>query len=246
MKQVGVSVLAMILCLIGFRILSPASADPVYHIAYLVARNADFEDEILKPENLFKGSLHTIDIAYSWADLLRSQAKKPLDALVIHESAVPMIDFEWVANAYWHGLTISTANIQPTMIAHLFDNGCLPYGYEMPVPEEGGYMTIGTQTILSLHDQNQVVNWIRRDWRRNCDRPKPPEVKKPTCVPALYTSGPIMGGESLQWFLTDHIQSAHEQRERFIEENKGSVTPQMSIESQDQLEGLQLIRNDCV
>jgi hypothetical protein len=231
MKQIGVSILAVIVCIIGFRIFSPAQeAAPthVYHIAYLLARNTKFEVEFEKPEKLFSQlKSHKIDVVYSWNDLLAAHKRQPLDALVMHNSAIPMVDFEWVAQAYWEGMELSTIGIRPSMLAHLFDDGCLPYGFELPVPEEGTYFTISTHLILSLHDQGQVTKWFRRDWRRNCFAGYPDEVKKATDVSGYYASGPLVDSNFFQEFMIEELNWAKEAREHFIEQNKDLITPSM-------------------
>ncbi len=227
MKQISISIFAVILCLAAFRVVSPAAQaapEPIYHIAYLLDRDAEFENEFVRPENLLKDLVtHQVDIAYSWQDLMQIQARKPLDALVIHASALPMVDFEWVANAYWRGMILSTLDIQPSMLAHLYDDGCLPFGYTMPVPEEGPYVTIGLRLFLSVHDATQVAKWYRRDWRHNCEYPEPAEITKPTEWGYTFMSAPLVS-ESLhkiyQSYLLEDLQFAHEARERFIEEHK--------------------------
>jgi|GEM_PF-5584144 len=248
MKQIRLSILAVIAVLIVFRLFSPATDTAIptseiqnreirfglpepasqktlssssYHIAYLLDRNTEFEDDVLRPENLFKEFAgHKVSIVYSWKDLLATHARQRLDALVLHESALPMVDFEWVASAYWHGVTISTLGIGPAMIAHLYDNGCLPLGYTMPVPEEGVYYTTSTHLILSLQDQ--AANWYRRDWRRNCDWPRPVEISDPYGWFIQYTSGPLDADsqEIYRDFLLGHIENAESIREEFEKEYK--------------------------
>lgn len=248
MKQIRLSILAVIVVLIGMRLLSPA-ADPKpktdiqnreirfgvaertdrellttassYHIAYLLSRDAMLEDEVLEPKNLFKDFRgHKISVVYSWQELINASAAQRIDALVLHESALSMVNFETMANAYWHGITISTLSIRPAMIAHLYDNGCLPLGYEMPVPEEGVYYTISTHTILSF--QQQAANWYRRDWRRNCEWPRPAEITDPFGWAIQYTSGPIYkdSQDIYREMLLGHMANAESIREEFEKEHK--------------------------
>jgi hypothetical protein len=248
MKQIRLSILAVIAVLIGMRLFSPATdtakpssqvqnrqfhfglpepasskilSSSSNHIAYLLSRNAIFEDDILKPENLFKDFTgQKISVVYTWQDLLKAAAAQPINALVLHESALSMVNFETIANAYWHGITIATLGIRPTMIAHLYDNACLSFGYEMPVPEEGVYFTISTHTILSFQDQ--AANWYRRDWRRNCEWPRPTEITDPFGWAIQYTSGPIDKGsqEMYRELMLGHIENAESIREDFKKEHK--------------------------
>jgi hypothetical protein len=251
MKQIRLSILAVIAVLIGIRLLSPTidnTAVPSseiqnreirfglpepashkilssssYHIAYLLSRDAILEDDVLQPKNLFKDFTgHKISVVYTWQDLLKIHAAQPLNALVLHESAVSMVNFEWMADAYWHGITISTLSIRPTMIAHLYDNACLSFGYWMPVPdpEENVYYTVSTHTILSFQDQ--AANWYRRDWRRNCDWPRPAEMTDPFGWMLHYTSGPLNrdSHDMYRVMLLGHIDEAVYTREEFEKEHK--------------------------
>jgi hypothetical protein len=226
-KQIVWSTFAVIAVLLGFRLVSPAPADPTYHIAYLLDRSTHFESEHLRPENLFKGvSGYTVDVVYSWQELMRAQTKQPLDILVLHDSALRMVDFEWMAAAYWSGMTISGINIRPTMLAHLFDDACLLYGQEMALPEEPPYFTMTTRLILSVQDRTQTTKWFRRDWHRNCNYFWPPEVKEAATVGGFYAAGPMLEKESLEFFqflLVENMDWRQAAIERFTEEHKRGI-----------------------
>jgi hypothetical protein len=231
MKRIAWSFVAVLAVLVGFRLISPATEaapTPAYHIVYLLDRGIRYENELVRPENLFKGMTNIqVDTVVSWKDLLKAHSKQPIDALVLHESAVSMVDFEWIANAYWHGLTISTISTRPAMLAHLFDDACLPFGYTLPVnlSEDGPYVTISLRLILSVQDQNQVGNWFRRDWHRNCAGHVPAEVNKPVSTLFGFASGPLETKDMLagyQYVLFDFLETTREKRETFSKELKDS------------------------
>ena len=89
MKHIVWGTLSIIALLMSFRLIAPAAPTSDYHIAYFLDRSTTYENDHVRPENLFKGMTDVkVDVVYTWKDLLKVQAAQPLDALVMHESAV--------------------------------------------------------------------------------------------------------------------------------------------------------------
>lgn len=50
-------------------------------------------------------------IAINWQRVLGADAMLPVDLLIIHQSALPVVDKEWVQAAYGRGVVISFINV---------------------------------------------------------------------------------------------------------------------------------------
>ncbi len=89
-------------------------------IVYVVSSDDSQIDPLVAPEKLERtiGS----QSAYEWNEVVEMDEASPIDALVIHESALPFVDQQWVMAAYKRGVVIAGINIGGPEIANLVGN----------------------------------------------------------------------------------------------------------------------------
>jgi len=80
----------------------PWSRPPGYRIIYLIARDAVAPSSLITPVRL-EATLGAQPV-HNWDDLVRRDASSPIDALIVHDSALPLIDSGWLTNAYQRGV----------------------------------------------------------------------------------------------------------------------------------------------
>lgn len=78
-------------------------------IVYLLAADEQPENKIIQPE-FFETEIGAA-IAHTWADVLAYNEQVPIQALIIHRSALPEVDQDWTAAAYENGTIIIGINI---------------------------------------------------------------------------------------------------------------------------------------
>lgn len=94
-----------------------------YQIVYLVHENVPAESPFAVGDNLAQqiGATSTT----LWQRVLKFDAQRPIDALIIHESAYQLIDFSWTAAASRRGVVIAVINMHLPEIAEIINSDCL-------------------------------------------------------------------------------------------------------------------------
>ncbi len=98
----------------------PWDAPPPYRIVYLVAEEAVTADSPVAPSQL-KATLGA-QTAYSWSEVLALNNISSIDALIIHDSALPLVDRNWVSDAYRRGVVVAAFNVYAPQLAHLVND----------------------------------------------------------------------------------------------------------------------------
>ncbi len=130
----GVVVSSMFLTVLTVLILSqqgvssaprvPPLTNPIDgQIVYVVSSDLSQVDPLVAPEKLERtiGS----QSAYQWNEVVEINESSPIDALVIHESALPFVDQQWVTAAYQRGVLIAGINIGGPEMANLVGNSSI-------------------------------------------------------------------------------------------------------------------------
>jgi hypothetical protein len=89
----------------------------LYRLAYLVDQNGIVQEQLLTPARLEQTlSVHTVS---SVAEARQWDEIDPLDGLVIHNSALPMIDRDWLRQLYRRRTVIVVFNLETEGLAQL-------------------------------------------------------------------------------------------------------------------------------
>lgn len=131
-----------------------------YNIVYLVA-DAVGIDSVMAPVHL----LNTLgaQTVYSQEQLLTlsNDETNPIDALIIHYSAVSTVDREWLANAYLQGTVITGFNIWYPELAELVNDPCVVSIQPMPTDTPYGnspfFVTITLQVSGEPDDVARIL-----------------------------------------------------------------------------------------
>ena len=144
--------------------LPPQSVEfnPNYRIAYLVAENAIPVDSLLFPETMRERGQSRAEIAHSMADLQRLDAQNPLEAIILHRSALDVADPVWIEAMKRRGVVLATINITRSELAEFRDNDCARNvalrasggGFEN---EGSDYFYISSSLILAENAADQAL-----------------------------------------------------------------------------------------
>ncbi len=102
-----------------------------YHTIYLIAPDTVPTESVASVERL-ESTLGVVP-AYSWDDLLALDAQRPINALIVHESAFAMVNITWTQNAYRNrALPIVGINLYFDSMATLTGDNCLNRSAQPP------------------------------------------------------------------------------------------------------------------
>jgi hypothetical protein len=80
-----------------------------HRIAYVIADGAVDNSYVLAPEGLEAG--WGAVIIHDWETFLEENGKEPFEAVIIHRSALPFVDYSWVTAAYRNAVVIALIDI---------------------------------------------------------------------------------------------------------------------------------------
>jgi hypothetical protein len=75
-------------------------------------------------------------------------ALAPIDALVIHNSALTEVDKNWLMNAYQRGTVVATFNVDVRELAALVDDPCITTDAFASEPYTGSFFIVASHLIL--------------------------------------------------------------------------------------------------
>lgn len=141
-----------------------------YQIVYLVDQNTVAPVDVVAPQRL-EQDMGAI-VADVWTTVLRAEAESPIQLLIIHQSALPFVDQEWVQAAYSRGVVISFINVPLDQRLEVLGMTCYQ-GQAQPTPMEamGQFFMTYTfkvdadpdvqQEVFEAHQNCQDIDNIR-------------------------------------------------------------------------------------
>jgi hypothetical protein len=170
----------------------PWETPPDYHIIYFLAAGSVERDSYASPERLETTlSAQTI---YDWNDVVLLDAAQPIDALILHDSALSQVNQEWVASAYERGVVIAALNIYAPELAVWINDPCITRDGFASEPYPGDFFVIVFHRIFGHPDE---IEQIETAYRLSCGEESPEGITQP---------GSIRGGAATNSLssLSDH------------------------------------------
>lgn len=133
-----------------------------YRIIYVLAEDVINPDHVVAPDKL-QSDIRAI-IAYDWESVLEAEMEAPLDVVIIHQSALPFVDYAWVRNAYESGIVISLIDIYYPELADVMGFNCGAAPTE-PFYEENFFITYHFHVSSSPEGRLRVLEGLR-----NCEK----------------------------------------------------------------------------
>jgi hypothetical protein len=133
-----------------------------YHIVYLVKEGAVERNSLMAPSRLEDANILGVQVAHSWDKVLTLDRAAPVDALIIHNSAISLVDQDWVSNAYRQGIVIATFNIYAPELANLVEDPCIAKdnfaseSYSVPFYVSIARLTMGQPEDVALIERDQT------------------------------------------------------------------------------------------
>jgi hypothetical protein len=144
----------------------PWASPPDYHIVYLVDSTIPLSDTPLDPLYL-EAALSTTTVN-SWQSVVEKDSARPLDALLIHDSTLSMIDLEWLRAAYRRGVVIAVFNTYAPELTDILNDPYIARDNFASEPYPGDFYVIASQLVSirgratdSLVDQGSTNGFIR-------------------------------------------------------------------------------------
>jgi hypothetical protein len=121
-------------------VVQPARA----RVVYLGADGATSADGLVSAEQL--ASTFGAVVVSTWEQLVVLNDEEPIDALIIHRSALEQVDNEWVAHHYRQGVTMVGIDIDGAEMAVLLQDNCLTRDGFADY-DSGSYFIIATSLV---------------------------------------------------------------------------------------------------
>lgn len=93
-----------------------------YRIAYLIAEDALAPEHVVAPDRVSE-DLGAV-VFNAWDDFLQTHEEVPFQAVIIHQSALPIVEYKWVSAAYRTGIVISVIDIYYPELSELMGFNC--------------------------------------------------------------------------------------------------------------------------
>lgn len=93
----------------------------------------------------------------TWDEVLGLDKAGPLAALVIHDSALPLVDDDWLAQAYRRGAVIAVFNVYAPELAAMLGDPCLAQRGFASEPYPGAFYVIAYRLLLGEPDDVALI-----------------------------------------------------------------------------------------
>lgn len=134
----------------------PWTTPPNFQIVYLVVDPAVLEQSRLAPSRLRE--VLGAHLATSWEEVIILNRERPVEALIIHKSAVPLLDSDWLAEAYRKGVVIATFNVDvPALENILQTSGIAEEGF-VSEPYPSDFFIVVSRLALGKKEDVELVN----------------------------------------------------------------------------------------
>ncbi len=144
----------------------PWDHPPEYRIVYLVADRGMPPDNLLAPSRL-EATLGARTV-HTWGEVVTINRSGPVDALIIHDSSLSLVNQDWLAVAYRQGVVIAAFNLYAPALAELVKDPCIARdGWVSGTDPYPGLFYIIVSRLLRGHPDD--INLIETS--RSCGRP---------------------------------------------------------------------------
>lgn len=127
-------------------IILPWTTPPDYRVVYLVSDRAALEQSMVAPSRLEE--ILGVRTVTSWKEVIEQDRQGPIDALIIHNSAISAVDKTWVKKAYRKGAVIAVFNVYAPALAELLDVPGIAQGGFASEPYPGDFFIVVSRLIL--------------------------------------------------------------------------------------------------
>lgn len=135
----------------------PWTTPPDFQIVYLVADPAALEQSRVSPARL--EAVLGVRVATSWEDTLALNRQRPIEALLIHGSAIPLVNSDWLAEAYRKGVVIAAFNVDaPTLENILKTSGSAEDGFASEPYPSDFFIVVSRLAMGKKEDAVDLVN----------------------------------------------------------------------------------------
>lgn len=128
---------------------------PPYRIVYFLADNAVPADSLLGDSQL-KATLGA-QAVHHWDEVQRLAESSPINALIVHKSALSQVDREWATRAYQRGMVIAGFNIYAPELAALVNDPCIATDGFASEPYPGPFFVIASHLILGQPEEVALI-----------------------------------------------------------------------------------------
>ncbi|MFQ5855728.1 MAG: hypothetical protein ACE5LU_08820 [Anaerolineae bacterium] len=133
----------------------PWDSPPGYRIVYLLAEGVVPADSPIAPSRL-EATLGA-QTAHTWREVVSLDEPTPIEALVIHDSALSMVDRDWLASAYRRGVVIGAFDVYAPALADLLDDPCIAADGFAAEPYSSSFYVIVSRLILGQPDDVALI-----------------------------------------------------------------------------------------
>lgn len=162
----------------------PWTTPPNYRIIYIIPDRAIVKNSIVVPSRLEE--VLGANTVTSWNDVLEQNRRDPIEALVIHNSAISQVDKAWLTDAYRQGVVIAVFNVYAPTLAEMLDAPGVSSDGFASEPYPGEFYVIvsrlalgppedvaGVQKALNAGAEEPIVStnaYISTYWGRSTDQ----------------------------------------------------------------------------
>lgn len=129
---------------------------PRGQVVYLIGDQAAAAEDLATPARL-KEAL-TAQTVSTWDDVVTLDNASPLAALVVHDSAWPLVDGDWLAQAYRRGVVIAVFNIYAPELAATLGDPCLAQDGFASEPYPSDFYVIAYRLLLGEPDDVALID----------------------------------------------------------------------------------------
>lgn len=133
----------------------PWTSPPGYRIVYLLADEALAAESLMAPSRL-EATLGARTV-FKWDELLALDKSAPIDALVVHDSALPMVDRDWIVGAYGRGVVIGAFNVHGPEVAELLRDPCIATEGFASEPYPGAFWVIVSRLVVGQPEDVALI-----------------------------------------------------------------------------------------
>jgi hypothetical protein len=137
----------------------PWATPPDYRIVYLV-NDPSVDTTTLSPSRL-EAILGTHAVT-SWEEVLSLDNVTPIDALIIHNSAISQVDSAWLSQAYRRGVVIAVFDVYASTLAEILDAPGITLDKFASEPYPGDFYIIVSQIEIGSLDNGQANSFSGR------------------------------------------------------------------------------------
>ncbi|MFN8529139.1 MAG: hypothetical protein U0670_11040 [Anaerolineae bacterium] len=168
-------------------------------------------------EELSSGLIEALESGFqtnfvsTWDDVIDPTGISGLNGLVLHASALDVIDEAWVAERYRAGLVIAGINIPVEELANLIDNPCLSNNEFAGEPYRTDFFISTYEVVIgdNLSESQQVID----NQHRICGSSTLSNISGAVSYASSRATSSLSSDEDYQVFVSifkDHMSDVHE------------------------------------